>query len=176
MSQPLAVFDLDRTLIRIDSFRLLVRRHLDVQLALLALRRGLGLLSGDAFALRVMLRLAPHLDDAPAMARYAAEMLDHLDPAVLALAREKQEGGHHVLVLSASPEAYVAPLAARLGFPGIGTRLRDGAITRCHGAGKGDVLRATFPRDCWDWAFAISDSPSDLPWMREFREHVLNRP
>ena len=38
------------------------------------------------------------------------------------------------------------------------------------------MLRATYPRDRWDWAFAISDSPSDLPWMREFREHVLHRP
>jgi HAD superfamily phosphoserine phosphatase-like hydrolase len=174
--ESLAVFDLDRTLIRVDSFRLLVQRRLDLKLGVLTMRRALGLLPGDDFALRVMHRLAPHLADTAAMAAYAEEMLQHLDPAVLALARDKRSAGHHVLVLSASPEAYVAPLAARLGFPGIGTRLEGDRITRCYGPGKGEVLRAAFPRQRWDWAFAISDSPTDLPWMREFREHVLHRP
>lgn len=70
------------------------------------------------------------LDDA--CTAYARRLETELRPDVVARARWHADQGHEVIIVSASPERYLVPLAERLGFVAVlATRLeeRDGRLT-----------------------------------------------
>jgi len=167
---PLAAVDVDHTLLKVDSFRRLVLSRLDPGLAVLLALRGARALSREAFAERVVRRLRPFLDDAPAVERFVDGLFPEIQPAVLEMAH-RAAGAHGVIVLvSASPEAYVARLAARLGAHAIGSRFVDGVFQHCYGARKKTMLEERFPRARHDYALAVADDVSDTELMASFRE------
>jgi phosphoserine phosphatase len=172
---PLNAVDLDGTLLRADSFRVLVRRHLDVRLAALVGARLLGGIDRAGFAAAASRHLAPILADEAVMQRFAVEMETHVDPDVLAMARARGGGGAVTVVLSASPEEYVIPLAQRLGFEGVGSRWREGRYLHCYGERKRAVLRERFPPERYRYELAIADSRSDEPLLALFSEAVRHR-
>lgn len=168
--------DLDGTLLRTDSFRLLLLRHLDTRLVALAGARLLGGLDRAGFAAAASRHLAPVLADAAVMQRFALELESRLDPDVLAMARARGGPGAVTVVLSASPEEYVIPLAHRLGFEGVGSGWRDGRYLHCYGERKRAVLRERFPPERYRYELAIADSRSDEPLLALFSEAVRHRP
>lgn len=172
---PLNAVDLDGTLLRTDSLRLLVLRHLDARLVALAGARLLGGLDRAGFAAAASRHLAPVLADAAAMQRFVLELESRLDPDVLALLRARASGGATTVVLSASPEEYVVPLAHRLGFEGAGSGWRDGRYVHCHGERKRAVLLERFPPARYRYELAIADSGSDEPLLALFSEAVRHR-
>ncbi len=172
---PLNAVDLDGTLLRTDSFRALVVRHLDPRLVALAGARLLRGLDRESFAAAVTGHLAPVLADVALMERFARELESRLDPEVLALVRARAGEGAVTVVLSASPEEYVAPLAHRLGFEGAGSRWRDGRYLHCHGERKRAVLLERFPPGLYRYQFAIADSRFDEPLLALFAESVRHR-
>jgi len=172
---PVNAFDLDGTLLAGDSFRTLLRRHLDLRLVALAAGRLAGALGREAFAAAASRRLARVLDDAGAMDAYAAELEVAIDPEVLALARARATRDTVTIVLSSSPEQYVIPLARRLGFEGAGSGWRDGQYVHCHGERKRAVLLALYPPDRHRYQLAVADSPSDEPLLGMFAEAVRHR-
>ena len=170
--RPLVAVDVDGTLLKVDSFRRLVEREMDATLALIAALRLCRLLSREGFAERVMRHLAKHLADTAAMEAWAQSLAGEMDPGVLEIARRAAGADGVIVLLSASPEAYVGPLAARLGLTGIGSRFVGGAFVHCHGACKLRELEARYPRAEYDYALAIADHPSDAPLLAAFRESV----
>ncbi len=172
---PLNAFDLDGTLLAGDSFRTLLRRHLDLHLAGLAGARLLGALDRAAFAAAASRHLAPVLGDAAAMEGFAGELVAALDPAMLALARERARDGTVTVVLSASPEEYVIPLAQRLGFVGVGSGWRDGRYVHCHGEAKRAALVSRYPPDRHRYQLAVADSASDESLLGLFAEAIRHR-
>jgi phosphoserine phosphatase len=172
---PVNVFDLDGTLLAQDSFRTLLRRHLDLRLAALAGARLLRALDRAAFAAAASRHLAPVLGDAPAMERFADELAAALDPDVLALARRRAQEGTVTVVLSSSPEEYVVPLARRLGFDGVGSGWREGRYFHCHGQGKRAVLLDRYPPGSHRYQLAVADSASDEPLLGLFAEAIRHR-
>lgn len=171
---PLVAVDLDQTLITIDSFRLFVRRHLDVPLAALLAARALRLLDRASFAERATRRLAPFLADRPVVEAFAAELERYVSADVLARVKAAEPAAK-VVVLSASPQEYVGPFAARLGFEGVGSHREGPRYVHCYGARKLEVLRSRYPEDRYSYDLALADRPSDRTLLAAFKQSVWVR-
>jgi phosphatidylglycerophosphatase C len=187
-SRPLAVFDLDGTLVTRDTFlpfflsyawnrrRLRPLMTLPVYLGLYACR----LLSDHAAKERVLvsfLRGQSKLETAEAAARFARTWVpSRVRAAVGEKLREHQRAGHRVVLLSASPDVYVPAIARELGITEvICTRVAgddstwDGALVggNCKGTAKLDRLREYLGCDRWaPESFAYGDRPHDLMVLR----------
>lgn len=94
-------------------------------------------------------------------------------PGALEMIRRHKEGGGRVIVVSASPEEWVAPFAETLGIEYIATRLEydehgfTGKILgkNCNGEEKVGRIRALIP-DLSGWhVTAYGDSSGDLPML-----------
>ena len=196
----LAIFDLDRTLVRGSSLarlarglseaRLLRRSDLAGHLARDAIFAAKGLGPAATERLRAsLLRAAAGVERAPLV-----EVVDRVAPVIAGsvfagarwmLDRHLAEG-HEVVVLSSSPQELVSAVAARLdsSITAIGTvaEVVDGRYTGllaapfCHGAGKLERLQQELgPRDLTD-ATAYADAASDLPVLRSCGAPVAVNP
>lgn len=175
--KDLAVFDLDGTLLTLDSFALLVRRRWrDPALLWISARRKLGLLDRAGFAERAHRICARELTNGAAMRAWLDTLQGFIDPAVAGKLAELRDGGAHLVLLSSSPDEYVAPFARMAGFDeGIGSHWNDGAYRHLRGAVKLLLIAERYPQDRWRWAFAAGDDPSDRPLLQRFEESVLLR-
>jgi phosphoserine phosphatase len=167
---PLVAVDVDRTLLKIDSFRELVLARLDLTLVGLLALRALRLLSRESFAERVTRHLQGFLEDAPAVDRFVDRLFAEIDPAVLEMAHRAAGPSGVIVLVSASPEAYVSRLAARLGAFAVGSRFADGVFQHCYGERKLPALEARFARARYDYVLAVADDPSDSLLLAAFRE------
>lgn len=184
----LAVFDLDGTLVRGDSFLPFVVGYARSQRRLrplLTLPVWVGLYAAKLLPdhrakQRVMVsffRGAPRA----AVADYAAKFCERwvrprLHEPVLEQLTWHLSAGHRVILLSASPDLYVEAVGRWLGINEvICTRVRstpecwDGVLDgpNCKGAEKLARLRGYLAADSWpSESFAYGDSTSDLPVLR----------
>jgi phosphatidylglycerophosphatase C len=187
-SRPLAVFDLDGTLIRGDSFLPFVlgyarsRRRLwpfltlPVYLGLYASR----LMSDRSAKQRVLvscLRGEAKLTVAGHAERFCNRWVrPRLRDNVVARLREHQLAGHRVVLLSASPDVYVPAIGKYLGIDEVlCTRVRGDADSweghidglNCKGEAKVRLLCEYLGVDRWPGeSFAYGDSKSDLPVLQ----------
>lgn len=186
MSTPggfsVAAFDFDGTLSKRDSllpFLASVRGHAKVGVALTRLSPQLGLMAlgrgdRDDAKERLVTRLlcgfpADELDAAGV--RYADHLATRLRSDVVELLEGHRDAGHELVLISASPTIYLAPLGAQLGFSAVlATRLEvgpDGTLTgrleggNCRGPEKVTRLREWLgdrePTEIW----AYGDSAGD---------------
>jgi phosphoserine phosphatase len=167
----IAVFDLDGTLIAGDSLRRLILASLTREPRLLAAlaARAARLSTRAAFAARAHELLAPRLARKDVLedqlrwieSRLVAERMEEM--------RRRKASGAAVILMSASPEDYVAPLGARLGFDtAMGSAFDGGVYRHLYGSAKIRALDARFPKGEWRWEFAIADSPSDESLLGSF--------
>lgn len=186
--QPMALFDLDRTLLPGSSLELLgralareglvSRRRLARGLAqqVWFTRRG----SSDAGVDRLRregLVLVAGLDAEPLVAlarRVGADLAASVRPEMALRVRRHREAGHFCAVVSASPQPLVEALAGALGLHrAIGTcgAVADGRFTGgldgafCYGTGKVERLRVALGDVDLTRAWAYADSASDLPLL-----------
>jgi phosphatidylglycerophosphatase C len=185
---PLAIFDLDGTLVRGDSFlpfhisyawrrrRVWPLLTLPVYLSLYACR----ILSDRAAKERVLISFLRGQSSA-SVAEHARWFCSRwvqpkLNEEVIERLREHQEAGHRVILLSASPDVYVPAIGAFLGIGEVVcTRVAldadrwEGTIigVNCKGDAKIDLLRRRLGPDAVpSRTYAYGDSHSDLPLLR----------
>ena len=191
-----AFFDLDRTLIRrssalalAPSFRtygvisrvqlakaafwqlLFVARGASAEIVRSAAEEGLMILRGFTPA-----RMAELVEGA-----LEPVLKPLVYPEAVALAREHQERGEPVYIVSAMLQEIADAIAADLGFDGaLGTvcEVVDGKYTgrwlrSCHGAGKAAAVRELADTEGFDLrvSTAYSDSHSDIPFLE-----IVGRP
>lgn len=143
MTRTVAAFDFDGTLRPGDSLGPFLRMVVPQRRLIGALAgswRELALLPAggsrrdrakEAVLARALAGLPVELVD-EACEIFAARLERELRHDVLARARWHERAGHEVVIVSASPERYLIPLAERLGFTAVlATRLeeRDGRLT-----------------------------------------------
>lgn len=152
MTRTIAAFDFDGTLRPGDSLAPFLRMVVPQRRLVSALAgawRELALLPAggarrdrakEAVLARALAGIPVEVVD-EACTAYAARLEHELRHDVLARACWHQESGHEVLIVSASPERYLVPLAERLGFTAVlATRLED-ADGRLTGRLVGDNVR-----------------------------------
>jgi phosphatidylglycerophosphatase C len=183
-AEVVAAFDFDGTLTRGDTLVPFLQRLCGTRAVVRALVAQFGSLAraatgmaerDDAKALLLARLLAGQARDRveAVVARYTdAVIARQLRPDVVARVGWHREQGHQLLIVSASPELYVRPVAARLGFDDVlATRLEtdaDGRLTgRLAGAnvrGEEKVRRLTTWLDgrtptLWAYGNSSSDGP-----------------
>lgn len=194
-SHTLAVFDLDGTLIRGDCFLPFIigysrTRRKYGALATVPIHVGLYAtrLIRDSTAKERVLVSALRGESKSRVEEYAGTFCEHwvrprLIESVQARLREHLSSGHRVVLLSASPEIYVVPIARMLEIPEVVcTRIRsegdtwtgrlDGA--NCKGAEKVTALQRHLGVERWpgeSWGYG--DSKSDYPVLRWVSEGYL---
>ncbi len=192
---PLAVFDLDGTLVRGDSFLPFLisyawRRRRVWPLLTLPFYLGLyacRILSDRNAKERVLISFLRGQSTA-SVAEHAGWFCSwwvrhKLNAEVIRRLREHQEAGHRVILLSASPDVYVPAIGAFLGIDEVvctqvatdGERW-DGAIigVNCKGDAKIELLRQRLePHAVSSRSYAYGDSRSDLPLLRWVSEGFL---
>ncbi len=185
-----AFFDLDKTIIASSSTLAFSRPFyqgglINRRAALRSAYARLMFLQASTDAEQVE-RLRAHLtslcqgwDVAQVRAIVDETLHDIVDPLVFAeaadLIREHREQGHDVVVVSASGEEMVAPIATLVGAThSVGTRMAvvDGRYTGeidfyCYGERKAEAMRELAAANGYDLAasFAYSDSITDLPML-----------
>lgn len=189
---PLAVFDLDGTLLRGDSFlpfliTFAYRRRRVWPLVVLPFVVLLYVcrLFSDRRAKERLLVAFFRGEQRTAVAEHAQWFCDHwaksrLRTEVVARLREHQAAGHRVVLVSASPDVYVPAIGRMLGITeAVSTRVAvegdryDGLILgdNCKGPHKVEMLRAYLGRDAAPPGSAsYGDSKSDLPIL-EWAQH-----
>jgi len=195
----IAVFDFDGTLTRRDSLLPFLHR------AVGQFRFWWGILVLSPMLLRYALKLIPNWRAKEVMithffSNWSEEKLDKVGqrfavqviPQMLRLeawqrVRWHQEQGHHLVVLSASLEAYLLPWGAKTGFDQvISTRLevQSGIVTgrilglNCYGAEKVERLKAYLGDLSGYCLYAYGDSLGDrellniatYPYYRTFKQ------
>jgi len=186
--RPLAAFDLDGTLTRRDTLMPFLVRALGasrpyraVLASSLPLARAaaLGGAHRDAAKAAVLGRVlagVPLARLAEAAESYADHVVAHgLRADVRARVDWHRAEGHELVLVSASPEVYVAPIGSRLGFDAVlATRLEvdtAGVLTgrllgaNCRGPEKVARLRA-WRGDAVVLAYAYGDSAGDREMLR----------
>lgn len=174
--KKLVVFDLDLTLLSIDSTRYLYQnltfRH--PVLIALAVARRLGVLSRQDFAERAHKAAIPQLKDAQFVS-------DHIDECLRNVVHEQQlkasayrAGGAFALLLSSAPCEYVSLLAGFLGFDcGVGSHWISNEYVHMFGKNKIIFIEKNYPQATWSRSYAISDSDSDLALLALFESAEL---
>lgn len=197
VDRPLAVFDLDGTLVRRDTFLPFLisygRRH----------RRWRSLLSMPipvaAYAIRIMRDfsakqrlLVSFLGGQPQdrIAEHAEWFAEHWverhpQTAGIAELRRHQERGHRVILLSASPSVYVPVVARRLEIDEVvctPVEFRDGTCLgrlcgpNCKGEAKLRMLQEYLQREAAPpESHAYGDSKHDLPVLHWAERGLLVR-
>ncbi len=190
LATGLAVFDLDRTLVRGSSLARLARSLAEARLvrrtelaghlvrdAVFA-ARGLGPAAIDRLRTS-LLHAAAGVDQAPLLdvvGRIAPAIAADVYPGARWLLERHLHDGHRVVLLSSSPQELVAAVAAALDstITAVGTvaEVVEGRYTGllagpfCHGAGKLTRLEQTLGRCDLHDATAYADSASVLPVLR----------
>lgn len=167
----IAVFDLDGTLIADDSLKRLVLASLAREPRLLAAVAGRAarLASRAGFAERAHRLLAPLLARKDVLEDQLAWIESRLVAERMAEMRRRRAEGAVAILVSASPEDYVVPLGARLGFDAaMGSAFEEGFYRHLYGPAKAQALESRFPKRDWRWEFAIADSPSDEVLLQSF--------
>ena len=196
---PVAIFDLDRTILPGSSLSILARalvahgllpRRMLAEVAARNLRfrrRGegaspVGTFVADVLALAEGMAL---IDLQLIMDGLRVDLVRASRPELRRRILQHRADGFHCVVLTASPVELAMLVAEGLGaHAGIGTRAEivDGRFTGrlagpvCHGPGKLTALEAGGVRPAWEQSWAYSDSVSDLPVLRAVANPVAVNP
>lgn len=181
--RPVAAFDFDGTISRRDTFLPFLQRLCGAQRLYTAIARS-GSQFGqmavgradrddvkDALLLRLLAgREAGEVEEAGEVYAGFLASAGRLRPDSLARVEEHRRRGHRLVVVSASPDVYLAPLGRRLGFDAVlATRLEvrpDGRLTgrmagpNCRGQEKVNRLEAWLDGEAPS-VFAYGDSAGD---------------
>jgi phosphatidylglycerophosphatase C len=198
LDTPLAVFDLDGTLVRGDSFLPFLlsyalghRRYL--ALPAFPLYGGLYVckILSDRTAKERLIRAVCRAQPLPALAAHAERFYDtwvqtHLRPSAIERLRFHQAEGHRVILQSASPNLYVPAIARHLNIAEVictEVATKDGRCTgrlqgeNCKGDAKVRLLQAYLGLERPPpGSFAYGDQRHDLfllRWVR--RGYLLNK-
>lgn len=196
---PMAIFDLDRTILRGSSLPMVAKALVDAGL----LRRRVladALVRNSVFRHRgcgddtvtrlvgQVLRLVTGMEASRVRSAIESIQFDLLAgsrPELRLMIAEHRAKGDLCVVLTASPIEVAELVASGLGAHcGIGTRSEvvAGRYTGrligpvCYGRAKVESLDAAPIRPCWASSTAYSDSVSDLPLLRTVGNAVVVRP
>jgi HAD superfamily hydrolase (TIGR01490 family) len=194
-----AIFDLDRTLVRVNTAALFVRwqvkrgeaRRRDLAKTLMYLARyTFGALDAVAIVRRVALGMKG-VDEAQFRARMnawvASDVLQHLTDTARAEVATRRAAGDLCVVLTSSTPYAAIPIAEAVGIDHVlATRLevRDGVFTGsivdpvCYGEGKVSLAEAWAREHDVDLAASAfyTDSISDRPMLERVAEPVAVNP
>ena len=167
------VIDLDKTLVKYDTFRRLVLREIRKGkwvFMLLAILRFTRLISANNFKARIQSHL---VNNYPTnfFKDYANDIFQQIDPEVMEIVNRNTDKDTINILLSASPNEYVQPLCKLLNWEGSGSFFdENNNFHHMYGKNKINWVKESFPTADYFYHFAISDCLSDNNMMELFEE------
>lgn len=191
----IAFFDFDGTITTRDTLWEIIRYHRGraamiagvVQLLPLLLRFKLKMLPAQEMKEEVLgyfFGEMPAADFSAGCERFCREQLPSLiRPQALAAIKDHQRKGHHVVVVSASAQDWVAPWCRRENIVCLATRLevKNKLITgkiqgiNCNGVEKVNRIREAYRLENFHEIYAYGDSEGDRP-MLALAQHASFKP
>lgn len=191
----IAFFDFDGTITNRDTLWEIIRYHRGraamyagmIQLLPALLRFKLKMLSAQEIKEQVLAYFfseMPAADFTAGCESFCREMLPSLvRPQALAAIRKHRELGHHVVVVTASAQDWVAPWCRTENMICLGTRLevKNNLITgkilglNCNGEEKVHRIRSAYNLENFSEIYAYGDSKGDKP-MLALAQHASYKP
>ena len=168
--KELVAYDFDKTLVPYDSFRrylLYLLRLRPVRIGGLLLLRKLRILSSAA----MKERLTRMVDRSAELTRETKHFAQRLIYDVKV--PEHTARGIVVLIISASPKVYMRYVTEIIGYELLCSDYMDGRYVEMYGATKAEVLHVHYPQTEYAYVYALSDSNSDLYWLKEFKQYEI---
>jgi len=179
MSKPdkIVVVDLDKTLLVVDSFDLLLSFQLKkrtVKVALLRILRKFRLISLAQLKELSGKYIYDNLTEEEKIS-FTMSLNNYINKRILDKINTEYGKSCRIIIISASLNEYVKPFAESIGWEGFGSSKDNstGQFIHLHGKGKSDFLLKYFPPDIYNYQYSISDSQSDLPLLKLFKKYDL---
>ena len=168
---PLYAYDFDKTLVPYDSFRRYLMHLLrlrPVRAGGLLLLRKLRLISAASLKARIT-RMVNRSEALQRDAKHFANRVIYDVQLPVAAPKDAK-----VLLISASPSIYMHHIASSLACSLLCSDFVEGnKYIELYGETKAEALHRHYPSSEYDYAFAASDSESDMCWMKEFKEYKI---
>lgn len=191
----IAFFDFDGTITRKDTLWEIIRFHRGsaslyagmVQLLPSLIRFKLNLISAQSMKEQVLAYFFAEMNSTAfkhCCEAFCKEKLPRLiRPQALAAIKEHQRNGHHVVVVTASAQDWVAPWCRTENIICLGTQLEvhqqkiTGKIlgANCNGEEKVNRIKKAYRLENFKTIYAYGDTKGDLP-MLELAQHKIYKP
>ncbi|HSW54556.1 MAG TPA: haloacid dehalogenase-like hydrolase [Ignavibacteriaceae bacterium] len=175
--ENIVVVDLDNTLLNVDSFNLLLTVQLKksfIKVMFLRVLRKLRILNPASYKYYVVRYIYNCLSNAEKHS-FVEKLSLHLNEDLFHEINSKYKNDCQIMILSASPDEYVKPFANKLGWHGFGSYYDQllGKYFHLHSKGKREFILEHFPKDKFNYVYAISDSKTDLDLLKHFNKYNL---
>jgi phosphoserine phosphatase len=174
--QKINVIDLDKTLVKYDTFRVLVVRELrkvKFRIITLTFLRVAKLISSAKFKMKVQKYLLENFSKS-FFTDYAEEIYQNINPNVMEIIRGNTDEETINILLSASPNEYVQPLCEMLNWKGSGSYFdEENHFHHLFGKEKINWIMKFYPEAEYVYHFAISDSNSDIQLLNLFEKKAF---
>jgi phosphoserine phosphatase len=176
--EKINAIDLDKTLIPFDSFRTLILSYLKQKsfvtpVTFHTVLRRIRLIESGEFKNRALRIISQDRHYQDMMQDLAGRLLSAVRPDVMKIIDKETDPETTNVLISASPVDYVKLVAKELGWPYLASEIIKNEFIHCHGQKKRDMVLIHYPRQKYEYNFAISDSPSDLPLLQMFKKYRL---
>ncbi len=180
MIENLIVVDFDKTLVPFDSFRkfifLWIKKYPFSLFSILILRK-LKILSVGNFKKLIIKRVVRNRKFALINDTFSNSLFEAVNTDVKKKIINELQQNTTVLLLSASPDVYVEKVGNKLGYKAKGSFFDlDQRFVHLFGSLKIEYLKKHYPRERFNYLYAISDSNSDIELLNMFiKSDLLNK-
>lgn len=170
------VIDFDKTLIPLDSFRLYVLtgiKRFRFTFILFTLLRLLRIINTNLYKKLISIAAIKGMDNKD-LSDFCENLITKIDKTILNDINSKTDINTINIICSASPDFYISLVADKLGWHGYGSYFNDnGCFVNLYGANKKDLILKVYPKSEYAYNYAISDSETDMPLLKEFNDYIL---
>ena len=166
----LFAYDFDKTLVPYDSFRRYLLHLLwlrPVRVGLLLLLRKMHLIS----SVDLKRRVTKIVEQSEALTKDAKHFAERIINDVHWPQNVCKDGV--TLIISASPKVYMQHIADLLQCELLSSDYIDNEYVEMFGETKRKFIHQHYPQLDYVYEDALSDSASDLPWMKEFKRYKI---
>lgn len=177
--KKIAVFDLDGTLLKGDSLRALALQQIPTCPSIIyaVIKRKFLNKSRAEMAENLHHAMKKVFTCPEKLNKIVNRLADKISLERFAVVQNWERQGAKTVLLSASPHDYVSPLAKRISMNyGFGSQWSNNFYNHLFASAKLAFLESRFPKNNWEWAFAMSDSTSDNNLLKKFKEFRLVKP
>ena len=166
------VVDFDRTLIKCDSVKLLIKKMKKPKLYYYGLLRKLRLLTKSKFAEKVTNFFFSYTEN-NGIDKINEILLPMINDKVLSHINNFKKTNSEIIILSASPNCYIKSISSKMGFKGFGSNIMDNSFHYMYHKNKIKFILVNYPASEYVYQYAISDHKSDIELLCKFNRKFL---
>lgn len=177
--QQINIVDFDQTLIPFDSFRNYIKKFLlklnfsSLKILLYCILRKTNLVNMARFKQFVVLEARKSNNYKLEMRQFADELLKAVDSEVVMLLKTYSKKNTKNILCTASPVDYMALVSRSLNWKFIASEISDKNIVHIYGKQKKEAVLKKYPKEKFQYNFAISDNINDLSLLRQFKHYKI---